>query len=431
MGRLLLLLLAAVVARSQVSFGGGNLPVTPPASTTPADQRCTVSGTIVNSLTGEPLRKAAIRLEVQNGSPPPDYSANPRVQGYAGISAGDGTFRFDGVEPGDYKLSATRTGYLRAAYGSTNWRQSGTILTLRRAQQMTGLKMAMSPQAVVTGHVIDSDGDPLEGIVVSLIHQTWRDGKPHFDAMGLHQTNDLGEYRIAEVSPGTYFVSAEGARMGGIPDPTSPVPGKPDIREVRTYYPDTTRLSAGTKIQLQPGQDLSGIDIRMQSSATYHVRGKVLGNTAKGGNFSRVTVRTSPKDDDMYWFASPGSNVSKDRSFDIAGLTPGTYTIQVFDMSGGFRLLGSQVLELGTADVNDAALMIVPPMTIAGQVRFEGKLPAGSPKSDLSDLHVELYPAEGMFGPIPQAKVSENGSFSLEEVNPGITFRCRRLRAPM
>ena len=309
------------------------MPVSPPPSTTPPDQRCVVSGTVVNALSGEPLKKANIRLELQNAAAP-DFSSNPKVPGYATSSAADGSFRFESIEPGDYRLVATHSGYLNTTYGAKNSKSSGTIIALRRTQQMTGLKLSMSPQAVVTGRVLDSDGDPLEGIVVSLIHQTWRDGKLHFDPIGMHQTNDLGEYRIAGVPPGQYYVLADKARMAGMPDETSPMPGKPDIREIRTYYPDSIRMNGATKIQLAAGQELSDINIRLQSSATYHIRGKVTGITPRGSDFSRISVRASAKGNEMFWIGSAGSNLTKDHSFDLAGLTPGTY--EVLDLRDGW-----------------------------------------------------------------------------------------------
>jgi protocatechuate 3,4-dioxygenase beta subunit len=416
--RALIFFCAASLLAAQISVNGNRLPVVPPSSNTPADQRCVVSGTVVNAVSGEPLRKADVRLELQGG-PPPDYGNNPKIPGYATMSAADGTFQFDGVEPGDYRLSAQRTGYLRFEHGAKKVNGAGTIMSLHRTQQITGIKLAMSPQAVVTGRVLDSDNDPIEGIAVGLLHQTWREGRIHFDQVGISQTNDLGEYRVSNVPPGQYYVLADKPRFSGMPDATSPMPGKPDVRQIRTFYPDSTRMSAGTKIQLVAGQELSNIDIRLQSSTTYHIRGKVVGTPSHGSDFSKISIRASAKGDELFWMSSTGSNLAKDHSFDLSGLAPGTYELQIFEIAGYFRPLGRQTVEVGTADVNDVAMSIVPPVTIQGQLRIEGKPPTGT-TPDLSSLHINLLPGnEPTFGKIPEANIRENGTFTMEEVTLG------------
>jgi hypothetical protein len=106
------------------------------------------------------------------------------------------------------------------------------------------------------------------------------------------QTNDLGDYRIYGLPPGSYVVSAsaymppriEGGRYV-IPTPPGPyMPGEgramiPLSRildngefinpmtlnaesHARVYYPDTTDPAAAMPLDVQPGMVLSGIDLR-------------------------------------------------------------------------------------------------------------------------------------------------------------------------
>ena len=258
-----------------------------PASNTPPEKRCVLVGRVVNALTGEPVKKVNVRLTVRRtggggmavarlgtfaGTP------NAGLQGYSGSSAADGTFRIEGIEPGVYNLSGNKSGFLSTNYGAKRPNQMGTGVTLNPGQQLTDITLSLTPQAVLTGKVTDEDGDPVSGGNVQLVWQTWQRGKLRYMPRNGGPINDLGEYRIANVQPGKYYLLVQhfpGGRMGM--QELNTAPGKPDIRPVRTYYPGTTALASATQIEVKAGQDMTGLDIRMQTAQTYHVRGKVAG----------------------------------------------------------------------------------------------------------------------------------------------------------
>jgi hypothetical protein len=63
----------------------------------------------------------------------------------------------------------------------------------------------MKPAAVITGKVVDLDGDPMRSVTVSAL----RVGSAVRWA-GFHDsiTNDLGEYRISDLQEGRYTIQA-------------------------------------------------------------------------------------------------------------------------------------------------------------------------------------------------------------------------------
>src|SRR5215831_16564119 len=69
-----------------------------------------ISGKVVDAITGAPLGKVQLRLE------PISEAARQPVSATA--SDGKGEFSFVGVEPGLYHLTGTRSGYLPAAFGA-------------------------------------------------------------------------------------------------------------------------------------------------------------------------------------------------------------------------------------------------------------------------------------------------------------------------
>lgn len=429
---LLLCLCFAVALAAQIVVADGPIlaggQLAPPASNTPPEKRCVLAGRVVNALTGEPVKKANLNLAISrpgdSGTTFMTVNGASNQQGYSASSENDGTFRIEGIEPGQYKLSGNKSGFLRSSYGAKKPNQSGTILTLSPGQQLTDVTLSLNPQAVVTGKVTDEDGDPITGGMIQVIRQTWMRGKLRYMPMNGGQINDLGEYRIANLSPGKYYLSVQQfpksyAGMQELPL----APGKPDIRPVRTYYPGTTALSAATPIEVKAGQDMTGVDIRMQSAQTYHIRGKVVGNIPEGST-EHASINVSQRDEQSFAFFGGASNIKPDGSFDMAGIAPGSYTLNYFIMLGRVRSAGHQDVDVGAGDVNGVVLAIQTPGSMRGVVKLEGTPQANSSPVDTSNIHISLSPSDfaRMMGPPPNAKPAKDGSFTLDNVSPGKYF---------
>src|SRR5690349_19216174 len=75
------------------------------AQPTKPEDLCALSGRIVNASTGEPIRRASIilmRADPTPGEPPLAYST---------ASDSQGAFAMKDVEPGKYRLTASRNGF--------------------------------------------------------------------------------------------------------------------------------------------------------------------------------------------------------------------------------------------------------------------------------------------------------------------------------
>ncbi len=417
------LLAVQIVIGSSVVAQGPQL--TPPASSTPPDQRCVLQGHVTNSLTGEPLKKATVRVTRRGSGVPgtmmmsgPIMAGSMGGQGYSATSEADGSFRIEGMEPGDYMLSGQRMGFLNTNYGAKSPMHAGTTLTLRPGQQMTDVNLALIPQAVISGKVLDEDGDPLPGTMIEVLGQMWQRGKLRYMPHGGNPANDLGEFRIANLSPGKYFLCAQ--RMNfAMQNDLPPTPGKPDVRPVRTCYPEATSVETATPIQVKAGQDLSGTDIRLHSAATYHIRGKVAGSLPDSQS-ERITVNLA-QGDSFFGFMGGQAMVGKDRTFDISGVSPGSYVLTLLVMGGPVRSLNHQPVDVGSGDVNDLMLTITPPGSLQGQIHLEGTPPAGANAVNMANIRVRLTSADSVmvFAPLPNVTAKADGTLSAENVSPG------------
>jgi hypothetical protein len=367
-----------------------------------AQKKCIVAGRVTNLFTGEPLRKVNVHLSQVS------RQANAKAQGYGGLSDAQGYFRFEGISAGQYSLRGDRPGFLMTLYGAKGPGQSGTFITLQAGQEMTDLSFGLIPQAVITGRVLDEDGDPVSGVQVEGLKQSWSRGKLRFMQQGGGSTNDLGEFRLGSLAPGKYFVVVQ---IFGMPveNEAPAIPGAPQLHQVRTFFPDSTILDTASQITVAAGQTASGTDIHLQRVRTFHVRGKVA-----GGAGDRFILSLLPKDQSMLMFGAQAS-AAKDHTFDISGVAPGTYTLMGVDIQKGRASpVARQPIEVGAADLNDVILSIVPSGTLRGHVLVEGDGPAAP------DFHPQLFlvSEEGAMG-MSQVKFADDGTFSIENIGPG------------
>ncbi|HVW07679.1 MAG TPA: carboxypeptidase-like regulatory domain-containing protein [Bryobacteraceae bacterium] len=223
-------------------------------------EKATVSGTVVDSITGQPLDKVRIIAEHHNSHDP----------GASTTTDSKGEFTLIDLDPGEYRLSAKRSGYLETYYGAKDaFDYDGSPIVLTTDQSVDSLRMKMTPFGVIAGTVRDSDGEPFAGAAVDLFvirHQNGRRVITLDD--NSHNTDDLGQFRFAGLRPGRYYIAASASRHGeqvatidhspkSVPHPDPAVP---------TFYPGTTDPSNATAIDLAPAGRQTGVDITLLHS---------------------------------------------------------------------------------------------------------------------------------------------------------------------
>ena len=330
--------------------------------------------------------------------------------GYSTISATDGAFRFEGVEPGTYTLQGTRSGYISTNYGANASRrtQKGRALILHAAQQLTDVDFRLIPQGVISGKIFDPEGDPASDIGVEAIRRTWESGKLQPTVVGSGSTDDRGDFGIRGLEPGRYYLRAEPQMTAELIASSS---GKSGVRPVRTYFPGAANLQGASVIQVNPGQEVSDTNIQLQAAPAFHVRGKVAGDASAG-----VWVSLQPALDPSYQGGLfDGMTVlSRNGSFDIAAITPGSYVAVAYNVSGLTRQMGSQAVEVVSSDVNDLVINVLRPSSILGQVRIEGSGASAGVKPDFRNSQVNLLP-HGFAG-FAAGSVRPDGTFEVENV---------------
>ena len=176
---------------------------TPPRDAAPTAQRGTavIRGRVVAADTGRPLRRA--RVTVTSSELGPEgrrtTSTNP-----------DGVFEIKELRAARYRVSVTRGGYLPLRYGQRRPGEQGRPVQLADAEVVEKIDFVLPRMGTITGRVTDETGEPIEGVSVYAMRLLYFEGRRRLVPIGSStvRTDDVGEYRINRLAPGTYAVMA-------------------------------------------------------------------------------------------------------------------------------------------------------------------------------------------------------------------------------
>jgi len=407
---LILLGLAAPAAHSQT--GGG--PAAAPAAK--AGDLCSMDGRVLDALTGEPLKKASLKLTPSNAKSALAGGAIVLPQVFTTSTDASGRYAMKDLDPGTYRLQVTRNGYVPGEYGARGPSKPGMDLTLARGQQARDVVVKLTPQGVISGRVVDEDGDPVASTTVQLLTPGYSGGKKQLSTAGSATTNDLGEYRAFGLAPGKYYVTA-----GSLLVTTEALSvdrsaeARPEESYVATYYPGAVDPVSATPVEVQPGAQTRGIDITLQKARTVRVAGRVnapgrvplliLAPRTLAGALSIRMVR-----------------VDASGSFEIRGVSAGSYSLTGSTQQNGKTYSGSQPVEIGDSNLDGLIFTLAPGVPVAGHIRIDG-----GAALDPAKLRIRLGQREMGLGALVGAigSVLSGGDIggSTGKVNDDLTFQ--------
>ena len=370
----ILLLLGALSAPAQPSQQSQSAP---PASANGSananvekQQDCTISGMVVAMAGSVPLKSALVTLS----------SVSDRSRAEVTIrSEGDGHFQFKGIVPGQYRLRVARNNYVTQEYGQRTATGPGATLTLIGGKEMKDLLFRLIPSATIAGRIEDEDGEPIAWAHVTALRSSYKNGKRTFTTAATNSTTDLGEYRLFGLAPGRYFISATyhpGSAHAGF-DEDFDYNGAESLKEnyVLTYYPGTYEATKAQSITVKSGEEIPSMDFMMRPTAVYRVRGRVVNMITDAKRVEHPMVFITPRgggiESDSVTFG-PSNEVKKDGTFDLAGVAPGSYSLQAMVANGGEEHSVTQSIEVGDADVDGLQLVISKGFSVSGHVRWDG-----------------------------------------------------------
>jgi len=400
------------------------------------------------------------------------------------VTDDDGRFTFADLPAGRYSLSAKKAAYVTTFFGSKRAGRTGTLITVRAGERLTGVPLKMAKGAVITGTIRDADGAPAREIQVMAI----RVGDPGLDPLPgpfapTPVTDDRGVYRIFGLSPGEYVVVAAGASLGGgdgmlrsaaeidavlqrlqqrsrlVAPAAPPVPVQtlppPAYGYVPVYFPGTVQSGEASRLRLVAGEERTGVDFTVRLLPAVSIEGVVTASDDSVPQISMSITQTNQIARPNPAFGMvPRLSQPPDRTgrFLYTGVPPGRYVITARSTgapaspapslaggAGGFFTSGGSAGPAATSwamvDVTTSAenvsglrLTLQPTLRLAGRVRFDP--PAEINPTTLRVLlqRVDVSYSSNFSGTLmgglspPAAAPKADGTFEITGVLPG-TYR--------
>jgi hypothetical protein len=400
-----------IVSALAIPLAAQNTPEDPPPAI--------VEGSVINIQNSRTIPRATVTLLHLKGTGSKSQRADGR-----------GHFIFQNVEPGIYRLMADRAGF----FSDDRKREYQPIFEIAAGEHVKDIPVRLIPSALVSGKIRDEYNDPVEDAEIRVLAVQTRLGQQYLRVAGKALTDDRGEYRIAGLHPGKYYLLVEDkskplATLTAIIENVNALakmtdekghplqvamPGVPDppYTYAPLFYPDTIDFKQAQGLKLNPGDEMAA-DFLLISAPVVSIRGKVV-NGMTGQTASGATVAA-------FWtnYLEGGSIpalLALGGSFEVRGIAPGTYTLRATFTENQRVFYGEETIEVGDRGAQNVQITAMPDFLATGHVKLAG--PTEKPRKESIE-----FVGEGL---MPRVRTST--------VPPDLTFEAqlrpdRRYRA--
>jgi hypothetical protein len=382
-----------------------DVPMARPAAT------ASIGGTVMSDHPQpKPLRRVRVTLNGGGLSP-----------GRTTITADDGTFVFDGLPSGRYTVAATKDGYVTMNYGAARPLRPGVDIPVETGETRR-VTLTLSRGAVITGTVVDADGAPTHGVLMTALNYRYvgltgeRRALPAGVSAG--PSDDRGVYRIFGLPPGDYVIMGQIRQVGPMQaielrTVSQDTLSRRKVSLVPSYHPATADVGRAARVTVSAGEERGGIDVQMQyvSTATVSGAAPVIADV-----FTYVTlIRTGEA---FGVDGSKGSNAGEGGRFSFTGVAPGQYSVIARSNPPSGNLWGKADIVVDGEDVASVAIAMQPTLKISGRVVFEGSRPP-PPLAGLQVRDFAVTNLGNMGSTLPDVRLDAGNRFTIADITPG------------
>lgn len=271
------------------------LGAVPSSMAAPQEAHGVISGYVVSDA-GRPVKYATVQLYMT--------SSSGGKYPHSVLTDKDGAFRFEHLPPGTYRVSAYRAGYVQPAQAE----RPPLEVTLEEGQEITDVEVTLMRGGVITGRVLDEDGDPIVNTQVI----AWRKGENgYYQQMNQARTDDRGVYRIYGLPPGDYVISSQ-----------IPFRWSRHASYGMTYFPGVVSRKQAEILSVTAGSEITGIDISLQPDRGAKLVGRV---TLAGSKQPLSGLRVTLYGENL----SLSATTRSDGSYTFASLPKGTFHLHI------------------------------------------------------------------------------------------------------
>jgi hypothetical protein len=327
-----------------------------------------VSGIVLQAATRAPIVGAEVKV---------GYGSTPFY------TDSEGRFTATGLSADIYSLQCSKDGY-----GVLSYSKAGAI-RVSKGETVEGLVLLMQPEAVISGRVVDADGNAVEAGVELKTGSGYWVGSTRSDSKD-------GKFVFSKLESGSYMLFAR--QTGGA-----------NRMESYAFFPGGLSRTAADVIELMSGDRKDGIEIRIPVAKFARIRGRFAGSCPEN-----LKCFITPRKPDGHVVAGArGFNLEKDGSFELRS-TEGQLGLQVTGLPKDNRqpvVLGQHEIHVVGESMEDIIIPSSPPKTLKIRLKWdESGLPVDPQGS------VVLNPMDGKG--IMQTSVVQNGELVVGNLSP-------------
>jgi hypothetical protein len=358
----------------------------PAASAQSAAGEFSLAGTIVNSLTGAPVRNARVWL-----------STGDQVESDAA-----GAFHFSRLAAGQYAVAAAKAGF----------ESNGDGVAVDLHASRANLVIRLTPLASVRGRITDAEGEPVDGVTMVAMRSQVADGWRNYEPAGKAVTDDRGQYRIPWLPAGRYLVQAAGYDEHAFVGEPAATPKTHDAF-APVYFGGSRDRDSAVLLALAPGGEAHA-DISLTLQAGH----RITGHLANLKPHTQPVLQLLSGDEDLGLNHSSLDFFTGD--FQIDNVVDGAYRLRVTGVGADDRpLVAEQEIQIDGHDVTGISLALGQGFTVKGTMRIDGpdgQTTAESVQEALQGSFLQLV-ARG--GPTFPSEPAVDGAFQIPSVIPG------------
>jgi hypothetical protein len=329
----------------------------------------TLNGTVVNSVTHEPIPHALVvspdeRFATMTDDQgrfeftfPKADASKPNLPGSSDGNMANFLQLNESNRPN--ALSARKPGFLEDNHAD---------VYLALAQNAKELKLSLVPEAIIAGQVSLPTAEAPDSIQLQIYRRQVQDGRAHWIPAGTAISRSTGEFRFPGLHAGTYkLLTRELLDRDPLTfDPRGQLYGYPPV-----YYQDAASFDSATMIELSAGQTFQ-THLSLVKQPYYNV--KIPVENLPAGFGLNVNVYSQGRNGPGYSLGYSAATQA------IVGMLPnGTYTVEATSY-GQTTSSGRMILNIKGVAVEAAHMTLVPGGSIEINVKeeFTGKEPEGT-----------------------------------------------------
>jgi hypothetical protein len=341
----------------------------------------TVSGVVVNSVTGEPIPHALVQ--------------STGAEQHAVFSGQDGRFQMEGIPQGAVYFIPRKPGFI----------DPERHLPVKVGADTSLVTIKLAPESSIEGRIVDRDGEAIEGLSVECMMQSIVNGRKMWQMCGMAQSDETGNFHLQNLRPGSYLLRTSAQAL--FPNANDSLPQQAYAPH---FYPDAADLSSVQPMAVRPGETARA-DFSIAPVPAFRISGAI--SPAQGGIFGRVQSAEGEQ--------QPGAGIRVDPrtgAWRAPPLPAGSWNV-VFESRRGqeFAYHAEQSVNVTSSDVKNVQMALEPMPSIPVNVNS-----AAAPNQ--RQVQIQLMPEtqslsnNRMFGS-SRSPQNLNESPTVREVPPG------------